>query len=217
MQKVLEILAKTLSVVLYPLLLPTYGFVLYAFYGVKAKVAIPSLWRGSLGLECISGTLIITAIMPLLVFLLMWKTKRISSLHLDNAAERSEPYIWCIFFFAVWYFFFSRLYLSAVADYGLYAIMALTIVWVVNHWWKISAHLTGMGCLLGGVFSFGLLHRLPVTQTTIVVLILSLLLMYARLYLRAHTPLQVVCGFLLGLACTLVPNWILLLISYASV
>jgi membrane-associated phospholipid phosphatase len=36
-------------------------------------------------------------------------------------------------------------------------------------------------------------------------------LMYARLYLNAHTPMQVVCGFLLGLTTTFLP----ILIIYA--
>ena len=33
--------------------------------------------------------------------------------------------------------------------------------------------------------------------------------MYARIYLNAHTPLQVIAGFLLGLVLTLVPNCLL--------
>jgi len=41
-------------------------------------------------------------------------------------------------------------------------------------------------------------------------LLLSLLLMYARIYLDAHTPLQVVLGFLLGLVFTITPNFIIL-------
>ena len=44
----------------------------------------------------------------------------------------------------------------------------------------------------------------------IVVLVLSLLLMYARIYLKAHTPMQVVCGYLLGLVFTFVPNVIMM-------
>jgi beta-lactamase regulating signal transducer with metallopeptidase domain len=44
------------------------------------------------------------------------------------------------------------------------------------------------------------------------ILIVSLLLMYARLYLNAHTPLQVVCGYILGIVCTFTPN---LIIYYA--
>jgi membrane-associated phospholipid phosphatase len=42
------------------------------------------------------------------------------------------------------------------------------------------------------------------------VLMLALVLMYARLYLNAHSPLQVVGGFLLGLFCVFLPNLLLI-------
>jgi membrane-associated phospholipid phosphatase len=40
-------------------------------------------------------------------------------------------------------------------------------------------------------------------------MVLSLLLMYARIYLRAHDPLQVIAGFLFGLGMTFIPNMII--------
>ena len=87
--------------------------------------------------------------------------------------------------------------------------MALGIVAVVNKRWKISAHLTGFGGLTGGVLSFYLAGgMMPPTWLVGVLLGLALVLMYARLYLDAHTPMQVVGGFLLGLVMTFIPNLI---------
>ena len=92
------------------------------------------------------------------------------------------------------------------------AIAALLAVAIINRWWKISAHLTGIGGLLGGICSFSLCYVTLPIGLIITVLLLSLLLMYARLYLQAHTPMQVVCGYLLGLVCTFLPS---LIITYA--
>jgi membrane-associated phospholipid phosphatase len=78
--------------------------------------------------------------------------------------------------------------------------------------WKISAHLTGIGGLLGGVCSFALYYSTLPLGLVITILTASLILMYARLYLHAHTPLQVVCGLLLGILSTFIPN---LIIHYA--
>jgi membrane-associated phospholipid phosphatase len=90
------------------------------------------------------------------------------------------------------------------------AIGALGIVTIINHWWKISAHLTGIGGLLGGVCSFAMNYaRLPLGMI-IALLVVSLLLMYARIYLNAHSPMQVVCGFILGILAIFVPNFIML-------
>ena len=92
------------------------------------------------------------------------------------------------------------------------ATIALAIVMLINHWWKISAHLTGMGGLLGGICSMALFYTMLPSALIISVLIISLLLMYARLYTNAHTPMQVVSGYLLGILCTFIPN---LIIYYA--
>ena len=87
--------------------------------------------------------------------------------------------------------------------------MALGIVAVVNKRWKISAHLTGFGGLTGGVLAFYLAGGMMPPMWLIGALLgLALVLMYARLYLDAHKPMQVVCGWLLGIAMTFVPNMI---------
>ena len=92
------------------------------------------------------------------------------------------------------------------------ASLALLAVTIINHWWKISAHLTALGGLLGGICSISLYYNVLPSSLIIGILIVSLLLMYARLYLNAHTPLQVVCGYILGIVCTFTPN---LIIYYA--
>jgi membrane-associated phospholipid phosphatase len=92
------------------------------------------------------------------------------------------------------------------------AIIALLAVTMINRKWKISAHLTGIGGLLGGICSFALNYSVLPSGLIMGVLALSLLLMYARLYLNAHTPMQVVCGFLLGLLSTFIPT---LIMTYA--
>ena len=86
------------------------------------------------------------------------------------------------------------------------ATVALLAVTIINRWWKISAHLTALGGLLGGVMSIALYYSVLPTPLIIGMLIVSLLLMYARLYLNAHTPWQVVCGYLLGIVLTFIPN-----------
>ena len=101
---------------------------------------------------------------------------------------------------------------SFMSIVALGAIFALVVVTLINLKWKISAHLTGIGGLLGGVCSFALYYSTLPLGLILTILAASLILMYARLYLHAHTPLQVVCGLLLGLLSTFIPN---LIIHYA--
>ena len=210
MHRLLHILAQVCSVLLHPLLMPTYGMAL--FFGALQQIR-PEL-SAAYSIIGMVGTILFTLLIPAGCIIFLWKTKRIDSLHIDNPKQRTSPYIYTIMAYVFWaYFVHQVLHLPIlILLIAIGAILALVAVTVINHWWKISAHLTGVGGLLGGICSFSLYYGyLPITLI-ITTLMCALILMYARLYLNAHTPLQVVCGLLLGLLTTFIPN---LVLSYA--
>jgi membrane-associated phospholipid phosphatase len=141
----------------------------------------------------------------------MRKKGYIDSLQIEQADQRTTPYIYTIICYGFWAFFvrFTMQLPVVIFWIAIGAIIALIAVTIINHWWKISAHLTGLGGLIGGVCSFALCYNLMPLSLIITMLIVALTLMFARLYLNAHTPMQVVAGFLLGLLCTFIPNLIL--------
>ncbi len=206
MHRLLHILAQTNSILLHPLLMPTYGMVLCCAAISLLHPALSAVY----GIVALLGTIVLTLIIPASVILYLWKTKRINSLHIDNPKQRTAPYIYTIMAYGFWAYFVEKiLHLpSFMLLVALGAIFALIMVTIINLWWKISAHLTGIGGLFGGICSFALYYtQLPI-GLMIIVAFISLILMYSRLYLNAHTPLQVVCGFLLGLLSTFIPNLI---------
>lgn len=207
MRKLLDIVAKGLSILLYPLFVPTYGMLLFcATYSVYFYVLPSAYWWVS-----IVGTLLLTCIIPITAILLLIRRGSVSDLYMEQAAERTTPYIYAVFCFAFWcYFMYSALRVPTyILLTGIGAAVALIIVALVNRRWKISAHLSSLGGLVGGVMSFCMCTGIaPHIWLVISILALSLLLMYARLYLNAHTPMQVVGGFLLGLVMTFIPNLI---------
>jgi membrane-associated phospholipid phosphatase len=207
MQKILDCIAKALSITLYPLLLPTYGIALYMTMMHQWLQTLPTIYIW----VCILGTMVLTTIIPVGLILLLWKRGSISSLHIEKASERTTPYIYAIICFAFWsYFVIDIIQLPNVwTGITIGATLSLAIVTIINCRWKISAHSTGMGGLLGGICSISLYYGLMPTWLIICMLILSLMLMYARLHLNAHTPLQVICGYLLGILCTFIPNLII--------
>lgn len=210
MQRIFNILSQALSILLYPLFMPTYGMGLYMAAMHTRTPNLPNVYIG----VAISGTFVITALIPITLLLILWKRGSVSSLHIDNAKERTTPYIYSIVCYGFWcYFVGATLQMPIVwLLVAIGAMCALTIVTIINHWWKISAHLTAMGGLLGGICSLALYYSVLPLGMIITVLIISLLLMYARLHLNAHTPAQVVSGYILGLLFTFIPNMIL---SYA--
>ena len=193
MHKVLNILAKTICVLLHPMLMPCYGMALFFLSNQPTITLLPKVYC----MVSMVGTFVLTFV-----------------IHIEQAQQRTTPYIYTLICYGFWtYFLHSTIHMpSFIVWIAVGAIVALLAVALINHWWKISAHLTGIGGLLGGICSFSLCYSTLPIWLIISLLILSLLLMYARLYLKAHTPMQVVCGYLLGIICTFIPS---LIITYA--
>ena len=192
---------------LHPLFIPTYGMGLYM---VTMRMQIQQLPNVYISVGLIT-TLVLTALIPIILILILKQRGTISSIYIDKANERTIPYIYTLICFGFWcYFVGDTLKMPAVClTVAIGATSALLFVTIINHWWKISAHLTSLGGLLGGICSLALCYSTLPTTLVIVVMILSFLLMCARLYLNTHTPSQVICGFILGILCTFIPNLII--------
>lgn len=206
--KTANILSRGLSVILFPLVLPTY--LIAAFCGLfSVRIFQLPLWYWA---TAIGGTAFFTFILPLLVLLILRRSGQITDLDVSNRKERLVPFVYTLVSVCFWCAFLKYvmhmpvfLYWTAIAS-ALALVVAMLITWR----WKISAHLTSMGGATGMVTGMLLYFGInsPVCMCTL--LILSLLLTYARIYLNAHTPAQTVAGYLLGLVFTLTPNIILL-------
>ena len=207
MQKNLNILSQAWSILLYPMLMPLYGILLFCF---SVKHFLPLLSTTYIWL-CIAGTVVLTLFIPVMLLFLMWRKGYIDSLYINNTKQRTTPCIYTLICYGFWgYFLHVTMQLPIFLLFVVVgAMVALLLVTIINNWWKISAHLTGIGGLLGGICSFALNYSTLPLVLIIIVFVVALLLMYARIYLNAHTPLQVVCGFLLGLFCTFIPTFIM--------
>ena len=211
MNKTLDIAAKILSVVLYPLFVPTYGMVLFCWAHSLHVAPLPWIWV----VIAIAGTLLLTCIIPITAIWIMMKRGQVKDLYIDDPSERTMPYMYAFLGFGFWAYLLVKilhapLYLGGIA---VGAAIAIGLVTVINRRWKISAHLTGLGGLIGGIMSYCLgIGAIPTWGTWVLWLGLSWLLMAARLRLNAHTGTQVSAGWLLGIACTFLPY---LILSYA--
>ena len=202
--RVLNVIAKTLSVLLYPLFVPTYGIALFCWMQSFEEQPLHWIWI----LVAIIGTFIFTCVLPVTAIWVMMKRGQVKDLYIDNPAERTVPYMYSAIGFVFWCWLLIKVlqapnYLCAVA---VGATITIGIVAIINKWWKISAHLAGLGGLIGGIFSYCLgIGAIPTWYALCAWFALSWLLMWARLYLNAHTSTQVCAGWLLGLTCTILP------------
>ena len=197
-----RIIAKTVSIILMPLFMPTYGIALLMF---MPPYSLPNMhfYR----LLTISSTLFFTCLIPGGLIFWMKKTGYISSLTLDERKQRTVPYLLSAISFIAWAsFLMEKLhaphYLVAVA---IGAAVALLLVLLVNLRWKISAHLTGWGGFMGGFFGICFQYGINPVSLLILLCLIAGLLIWARLYLHAHTPMQTVTGLYTGFFCSFIP------------
>ena len=209
MNTIPHIAAKALSVILYPMFIPTYGMALYCSVLLSRMQHTESsvyVW-----LVLCGGTFVFTCLLPMLcIGWLVWR-KHVSGFTMSDRRERRLPYIVTAMSYVAWFFSLKTLFAdSSVPNLllplvAMGALIALTVVLLINRRWKISAHLTAMGGLLGAVVGYGSYASVLPIDTLCLLTVLSLFLMYARLYLGEHTPLQVVAGFVLGIVSVSLP------------
>lgn len=207
MNAVFDIIAKILSLVFYPLFVPTYGIALFCYaWSVQSLQPIPLVWS----VLAVSGTLVFTCVLPISTIWIMMQRGKVKDMQIADPRERTMPYVYAVCGFVFWSYLMIAI-LKAPLFLGLVCVgatVAIGIVALINRRWKISAHLTGIGGLFGGMMSYFLgVGHVPSWVILSLCLLVSLLLMCSRVHLKAHTNAQVCAGWLLGLACTFLPYW----------
>jgi membrane-associated phospholipid phosphatase len=187
-RRVLTDVARIFSTIFNPFLTALALFVIIAHE--KAK-DVPSFW-----LLLFTSTFF-TSIGPMLYVLWLYATDRISDLDMSVRSERER-----VFFIFVLFYIAGTLVLIAIhaprllsASMAGYA-AAAAITQYITRYWKISTHALGVAApLVVLVYLYGL-QPLPF-------LVLIPIVGWSRVYLRAHTVLQVCAGTALGIASVL--------------
>jgi membrane-associated phospholipid phosphatase len=189
-------IAKLLSWILSPLLIPTYAMFIAMWLSPLAALPTAIKW------EVVIATSIITCGLPIVAIVTLYLLKVISSPGLNNRKERHVPYVLTIMCYlaCAWYLFAIHspqwMWMFMVAG------AATAIVsCVVNIWWKISAHSAAMGGLIAMLFHLATydLAIVPMWPLIVVAIILAGALGTSRILLNHHTFWQVAAGTANGL------------------
>ncbi|UZR93037.1 hypothetical protein [Chondrinema litorale] len=192
-------LAKTISFILHPLLMPTLVFFIVFYF---AEIAVPFSEEGRirlLGLIFIS-----TFLFPFGSIILLHSTTLIGNLQIDSQTQKPLPFVTVtVFYTMITYFFVDKVGLDILPSSMIIAIALTTaLVTIISTTFNISIHSTAIGGVLGILFCIkGVYYELHLLIYPIAACIfLAGLLMTARLYLQTHTPFQVFSGAILGFA-----------------
>lgn len=190
--------ALFISVVLHPLLMATYGCLLL-FFGIQNTVydyltPFDAKWRMSLVIFMFSF------VFPALNIFILYKLKRIPTISLSNQKDRTFPYVMtALFYFGLFYLLMDINIWNSLKLFILGGGIAILLTALLNLKFKISAHMVGIGGLLGVLISVSFLTKFDMTMFYVLVIVLAGIIGFARLMLNEHKPYQLYLGFLLGL------------------
>ena len=189
-------LAKVLSYLLHPLLMPGLAILIFINSSTIFTSAIDLHNR----LVLFGMIMISTFLLPSVIILFMYFQGIISSLQMENKKDRTLPFFTISVFYYFTYYFLSGYALPQVFFNILLGAFILSLaVMAVSYFWKISAHTAGLGGLAGCLWALGLRVQIDFTILFTVIILLAGIAGWARLKLKAHSQAQIYCGFAAGL------------------
>ncbi|MCD4664520.1 MAG: hypothetical protein K8R68_04550 [Bacteroidales bacterium] len=190
-----EKIAKIISVLFHPLLIPSYTFLILFNLNSYISLIIPY----SAKMLMISMVFITTCLFPLLFVFMMKRRGIVKTLQMNTREERVYPFSVTAIFYFLAYHLLKQLQISDVYYIFLLGSALLVIIaLLINFYWKISIHMISMGGMLGAFI--GISFRLEIELITIIALsvLISGAVGFARLRLSSHEPIQIYTGFLSG-------------------
>lgn len=142
-----------------------------------------------------------TFLMPASVIYYLYKIKIVSTLKMEELATRRIPYF-ITFLLYLLFGFFLKYKLPILREISLAILSIATclfLIFIISFYWKISAHLTGIGGAIGLFIAITLKKGADSLFLPIIIsIILAGLIGSARLKLNAHNSRQIIAGFALG-------------------
>ena len=186
-------LEKIVSILLHPVFVPT----ITVFLVVKIYSNIIVL-ENQAGIILI-GTCVFSLILPLLSVFILLLTKKIDSLEMPKKEERFLPILFASIWMILGFYFMKEIFSYAPIMKSIYlgAIYIMLISLLITKKWKISLHMLAIGSATGVFIMLEFLFGQNLMLLLITILI-SGILGYSRLSLKAHSLSQIYAGFIVG-------------------
>lgn len=198
-----RVVSQGLSVLLHPLLLPTYIVILLGYFSPLSISPLNTLEGRNflIGLIFLS-TFFLPFLMLVLYVMISDRNWTMKSFLMEESKERVFPFFIIGAFYSILVYFIRQA--PQLNDLILIIMLCVTfsvlIVALISNFWKISAHAVGISGMIGILAAVN--NKAPdatLFYPLIVLIFIAGCLMSARLYLNTHTPIQVLVGAILGL------------------
>jgi membrane-associated phospholipid phosphatase len=190
-----KLVAKIISIIFNPLLMPTYGLLIllnsetyFSMLPFHAKKVIFII------------VFITTCLLPLAFLPLFMYQNLLKDFEMPTIRERIIPFSTMTILYFMGYLILNQMDVpSTIANVLLAGAITILIMLLITLRWKISAHMAGIGALTGVILVFSYYLETNLIIFLLTSIFIAGLLGTSRLILNHHTPTQIYSGFGLGL------------------
>jgi len=188
-------IAKTFSILFHPLVLPTLAILVLFNSGSYIDFLPFNAKKIVLLIVFVSTFVLPLTFVPFYLF-----QNIITNIHMDSHKERLIPFFisFCLYLFCYYLLYrigspeiINRIILSGAAS--------ILVLFLISIKWKISAHMIGLGGLTGAFIVLSFLLKVNLQYYIIGSVLISGIVAYSRLTLKAHFPKQIYVGWFVGL------------------
>ncbi len=185
---------RSVSYILHPLLMPLLGAIIY--FSTAPRFIPIEIIRAK-----VFGLIILTILIPIVLFFLLKSTGTITSIHLENVKQRKIPLLLQsillivvikmvidVYHYPELYFFFLGILFSS-----------LSAIFMVLFNIKASLHMIGISGITMFTIALSIHFGLNLTILIAMLMIFNGLVATSRLHCKAHSNLELILGFLIGI------------------
>jgi len=189
----LKIIARSVTILLHPLLIPTFGFLVLLNAGFYFSMVPPEVKKYILIVVFFA-----TAVLPLVSVVVMSFNPKFD-LTLEKVTDRVVIQLIAAVFYYIGYFLMGRLNIFPVFKVFLISgALLIVILSIISLRWKISPHLAGWGALLGALLALSFRLGINPEWWIAAVILAAGFSGTSVMLLGKHTFLQMSAGFGLG-------------------
>jgi len=186
-------LAKFVSTVFHPVLLPTLGFLLLFTSGFYDSLLTTDAKRFILLVIFFS-----TATLPMLAVAILAINSKFDML-MPNSRDRIIPLLFASVFYYIGFILLGKInFIPMFKLYMIASVLLIIALLLISFKWNISIHMAATGALTATFFALSFRAGVNPMNAIIIVVIVSGLVGTARLVLNKNNLLQVAAGYILG-------------------
>jgi len=190
----MRIFLKVISYIFHPLFIPMAGTL--AYFIVTPKYSPLELQSGN-----VLPIFILTVIIPIITYLILKNLGVVNTVFMPTVKERKYPlYVHILLLLLVIYKVIPNNYIVEIRFYFLGLLTAaMTALVLLFFKLKVSMHLMGIGSLFMFLVCLSIHFEINITLAVSLLTLATGLVTTSRLYLKAHSPTELLIGFLIGL------------------